>query len=88
MRSNSGLERLHRSSVSQRSLSATSFRTDIGVTELLMPRGPGASASRRRDWVGRHGLVVIFGAWPASLQARARPVSQPSAACILVIIGR
>src|SRR5262245_28013949 len=39
MRSNSGLERFHRSSVSQRSLSATSFRADIGLTELLMPRG-------------------------------------------------
>src|SRR5215475_10184472 len=39
MRSNSGLERFHRSSVSQRSLSATSFRADTGLTELLMPRG-------------------------------------------------
>src|SRR5262249_11173527 len=42
MRSNSGLERFHRSSISQRSLSATSFRADIGFTELLMPRGPEA----------------------------------------------
>ena len=40
MRSNSGLERFQRSSVYQRSLSATSFRADIGFTELLMPRGP------------------------------------------------
>src|SRR6516165_1096147 len=39
MRSNSGLERFQRSSVSQRSLSATSFRADIGFTELLMIRG-------------------------------------------------
>src|SRR6476469_2632374 len=39
MRSNSGLERFQRSSVSHRSLSATSFRADIGFTELLMLRG-------------------------------------------------
>src|SRR5262245_42703893 len=39
MRSNSGLERFQRSSVSQRSLSATSFRADIGFTELLRLRG-------------------------------------------------
>src|SRR5262249_16275140 len=37
------------------------------------PEAPRREASRRRDWVGRHGLVVTFGAWPASLQARARP---------------
>src|SRR5215831_11596206 len=40
MRSNSGLKRFHRPSVSQRSLSAMSFRADIDFWELLTPRDP------------------------------------------------
>src|SRR5262249_3557016 len=51
------------------------------------PEARRREASRRRDWAGRHGLVVTFGAWPASLQARARPVSQPSAPAFSLLLA-
>ena len=44
MRSNSGLERFHRSSICHRSLSATSCRAGVGCAGLRISRGPAARA--------------------------------------------
>src|ERR1700756_644414 len=45
MRSNSGLERFQRSSLSHNNLSATRFRVDIGINPLKRPGSAGQPAT-------------------------------------------